>query len=1739
MATARSRRWVKLVAGLLLGSAAGPLGGETAVSQAFAEPAVSRTQPAQPMSASAALRQAGTLQQKGRFEDAALLLRQANGRVAELSAAERQELARLWHENFACLQQRRAAIDLLLEAEQEMNVGRQAEAARCLNQLAEVAAWLPALEQARYRTLTESSHTVVRAVAPTSADGANQSGAREKLKLARKELGDYRIDEAERLAREAEALNASWGKTEDSPRKVLEEVARLRTDGRSLLAGARHWLQRRDYDRAEKLAVAAEKQGTGWSINPFADTPTRALKDIRAARGKGVHAGSRPTGDSIQQVTARVHDQSSMEVKAALSQAMDQHERPADRKADEARRLLHQGRRALQARDIATARNMAEQALAMKADLAWWEDTGSKLLADVNRADKHGPADATGPVKSKEEAVALLKQGRTLYHEGKLDEALAIATRLKGQASIRWGLFEPTPDSLLRDAEQARSRRDQHMAGKILAEGRRLLASGDHDGAARAAEQAQKLHGSYSIFDFGDRPTKLLADVAQARQKHGPRDRTTELAHRNSTGNPATQAQILLNDARTALRTGESAKAVRLAEQAQQLQKQHNLQLSESPEVILAEAQRTVGATPYGAALPGTLPKKDAAVTTSKKPEANKLLATARQLQEQGKLVEARGKAQDALLLGADFGPTEDSPELAIQQINDRAAREVARLVNEASETLVSSSGTPAETASKVEPKLAEARSLAVAFGLDTQPIDVQTAAIARLKGLGTTTVGTTPATLPLPGPGGIPEVVVQNPTKPTAPNAGKMLLDNARLELRKGELSTARKMAEEAAQGSFGVQDEALSILRSIDAEESRQRNLTANRSFDAARQAFQRGEFTYAGSLIAKIDVRQLDPIRQGHLREMMMTPQMQPSSLARTSPVTPIPTTGDGSGPRQVRHDVEEAPMGALGPIDLPGRVQVTDQKPTEGTGTASTTVAAKNGILETTAAMREIKFQQMRDQGLKTQSEATEKFKTGQYDLALEMLQEYLKLLNDTDLEANQTSLLRRSTESRLQQFRILKAQQELVSRNGRAHENAHAAIGRSQMAELHKQKKIEELMKQSTALLKEGKYLEAERTAMQAHEIDPDNAVVSAMVFIAKRQRRGEEYAQIKSEKENMVLGVLNDAEREGPVGPVRNGIEFDPARSAIAQKRTPRSLKLTTKGLREREIESKLNTPVTLNFKDVPLYSVLQDLQAYHNIPIWPNRAALEEAGISLDRPVTIQVGNLSLKSALNLLLNDAHLTWVIRDEVLQVTTPADARGKLETRTIDVTDLVIPIHNFGVLPQAQAPQPSMTAFHPPMGTGPGATPVQTPLSLLNGQEVGTPGGATLQNNGGSVTKGQTPTQEKELIRLIQNTIAPTSWREMGGPGTMEFLPLGNALVINQTLDIQEQVADLLAALRRLQDQEVAVEVRFITITEDFYERIGVNFNVNIINDQAQKYAQQLTTGAAQPSPNFNAFNPSHLVAGITPAGSLTNDLSIPITNQTFWQTIPQFGGYPGVGVGGVTMGLAFLSDIQVFLFLEAVQGDVRNNVMQAPKLTLFNGQTANLTVGENRLFVTGTRVALINGNPVFQPQITNININTTLLIQAVITGDRRFVRLSINPFLTNQIPGPVPAFPVVVPIFPQQGVGVFSSPPDPIVFTQFIQQPGTTFVSVGTTVMVPDGGTVLMGGLKRLSENRTEYGAPILSKIPAINRLFRNVGYGREAASLLLMVTPRIIIQEEEEERATGYRNQPLIGSGP
>ena len=89
--------------------------------------------------------------------------------------------------------------------------------------------------------------------------------------------------------------------------------------------------------------------------------------------------------------------------------------------------------------------------------------------------------------------------------------------------------------------------------------------------------------------------------------------------------------------------------------------------------------------------------------------------------------------------------------------------------------------------------------------------------------------------------------------------------------------------------------------------------------------------------------------------------------------------------------------------------------------------------------------------------------------------------------------------------------------------------------------------------------------------------------------------------------------------------------------------------------------------------------------------------------------------------------------------------------------------------------------------------------------------------------------------------------------------------------------------------------------------------------------------------------------------------------------------------------------------------------------------------------------------------------------------------------------------------------------------------SNFDQIPTLTSILIRTSVTVPDGGTVTLGGFSRLSDGQNEFGTPGLGKLPG--RGPRNTSYGRSAVSGKVSATVRIIDMREEEFRQTGVRS--------
>jgi type II secretory pathway component GspD/PulD (secretin) len=88
-----------------------------------------------------------------------------------------------------------------------------------------------------------------------------------------------------------------------------------------------------------------------------------------------------------------------------------------------------------------------------------------------------------------------------------------------------------------------------------------------------------------------------------------------------------------------------------------------------------------------------------------------------------------------------------------------------------------------------------------------------------------------------------------------------------------------------------------------------------------------------------------------------------------------------------------------------------------------------------------------------------------------------------------------------------------------------------------------------------------------------------------------------------------------------------------------------------------------------------------------------------------------------------------------------------------------------------------------------------------------------------------------------------------------------------------------------------------------------------------------------------------------------------------------------------------------------------------------------------------------------------------------------------------------------------------------------------VRGPGVTSIRVSTTAIIPDGGTVTLGSYSAVSESRSEFGAPVVGKIPYVSRGFRNVGYGRDVRTAQVTASVRIIDLREEEFRQTGFRS--------
>jgi hypothetical protein len=169
----------------------------------------------------------------------------------------------------------------------------------------------------------------------------------------------------------------------------------------------------------------------------------------------------------------------------------------------------------------------------------------------------------------------------------------------------------------------------------------------------------------------------------------------------------------------------------------------------------------------------------------------------------------------------------------------------------------------------------------------------------------------------------------------------------------------------------------------------------------------------------------------------------------------------------------------------------------------------------------------------------------------------------------------------------------------------------------------------------------------------------------------------------------------------------------------------------------ERRVLKALNSPISIDFKSEPLENVINYLQKQIGEPIVIPTEVLAEVKAAYDTPITIQGERMSTRSILKKVLAELNLTYVVRDQVLQVTTKERAKEMLTTRVYPVGDLLK---------------------------------------------------ATIFNMGPAGNQSQMIQNINTLMALITTTIDPQSWAP-NGPATIAFEPATMSLIIRQSAEI--------------------------------------------------------------------------------------------------------------------------------------------------------------------------------------------------------------------------------------------------------------------------------------------------------------------------------------------------------------
>jgi type II secretory pathway component GspD/PulD (secretin)/tetratricopeptide (TPR) repeat protein len=693
-------------------------------------------------------------------------------------------------------------------------------------------------------------------------------------------------------------------------------------------------------------------------------------------------------------------------------------------------------------------------------------------------------------------------------------------------------------------------------------------------------------------------------------------------------------------------------------------------------------------------------------------------------------------------------------------------------------------------------------------------------------------------------------------------------------------------------------------------------------------------------------------------------------------------------------------------------------------------------------------------------------------------------------------------------------------------------------------EENRRRRVESLMEQALQHRKDGDLDAAISVLKQVTVIDPKNDPARWLMDEWDEARQYKRQRAALKEKGKQTVEVLTDVE-EAKI-PWHEALNYPKDWLEIIS-RPERSKPGYTPS--DSLLFGALQRSIQPAFDRVPFGEVMERLADAHQLNILVNWNDLQRAGIERSVPIDLRLPNeITLKKAITEVLDQAgggavELGYDVADGVITIATQKLIDQNTYPVVYDVNDLLMEIPNFTDAPVTDLDK--LNARNRSL-----LTSVDRPFMYGDDDDDEPEYDPDREN------------RVRKIIDLIQETVAPESWRDFGGSvGTIK--EINGQLVVTQNSATQRQIGDLLGRLREQRAIQIGVEARFLTISSHYLEEMGMDLNV-VLNSGNAGYDMRPTGVGEDPigvdpvygnrlllprsfsrlgfSPTVPANlgtanqlpgnvpinaplqpygNPAYVPARTGGIGSEATPVPF-ISNVTSFTNPASFahdisGTYAGQTIGpALSIFGSFLDNIQVDFLIRATQADQRNSVLTAPRLVLFNGQRSWVAVTVQTNFISQLVPTVNVGAAAQAPQPGTINAGAVLDVQATVTADRRYVTMTLRPGVTrlNNLT-----------MFQTSGGGTAGD--------AFIQLPELSAQLIKTTVSVPDGGTLLIGGQKLAAETEVDAGVPVLSKIPFLKRAYSSRALIKDEQTLLILIKPSVFIPSEQEELAF-----PSFGTG-